>query len=214
MILWIARIILFFPLLITHPTWIVGKRNIPKGKVILCCNHYSNWDAVLYNVYNFKKPRFLAKKELFEGKFMNWFMRGVGAFPIDREANDITAIKNCMKFLKEGKQLFIFPEGTRLVNDEEVLGEIKSGVSLIAVKTQTPIVPIWIRNRPKLFRRSVYYVGKPFELSEFYGQRLDEPALQAANKIIREKMIETGVQGKKKEEKKSRDAKKAKKKRK
>lgn len=204
MVLWLARIVLFFPVLILHPTWIKGKKNIPKGKVILCSNHYSNWDAILYNIYNFKKPRFLAKKELFENKLCGWFLRAIGAFPIDREANDITAIKNCMKFLKEGKQLFIFPEGTRLVNDEEVLGEIKSGVSMIAIKTQTPIVPIWIRNRPKLFRRSVYYVGKPFELSDFYGKKLDDKTLKEADEVVRQKMIEVGAEEKaKKENKKS-----------
>lgn len=173
-----------------HPTRIKGKKNLPKGKAILCCNHRSNWDAVLFNLRICSKPRFLSKKELFQSKFMNWFMRGIGAFPIDRQANDITAIKTCMKYLKEGKKLFIFPEGTRLVNDDEILGEVKSGLALIAIKTQTPIVPIWIKSRPKLFRSSVYYIGKPYELSDFYGKKLDEQTLAEADRIVREKMLE------------------------
>ncbi len=190
MFLWIMRIILFLPCMIMHPTRLKGKKNLPKGKAILCCNHVSNWDAILFNLRICQKPRFLAKKELFKGKLKAAFMRGIGAFPIDRQANDISAIKNCMKYLKEGKKLFIFPEGTRLVNEEEILGEIKGGLSLIAIKTQTPIVPIWIKEKPKLFRSSLYYIGKPYELSDFYGKKLDEQTLAEADKIVREKMLE------------------------
>ena len=61
---------------------------------------------------------------------------------------------------------------------------------MIAIKTKTPIAPIWIVTKPLLFRKSVYHIGKPFELSEFYGKKLDEETLQKANDIVREKMLE------------------------
>jgi 1-acyl-sn-glycerol-3-phosphate acyltransferase len=108
-----------------------------------------------------------------------------------------------MKALKENKKLFIFPEGTRLKDDTKDLGELKSGLALIAIKTKTPIVPIWIKKRPKLFRKSVYVIGKPFELSEFYGQKLDEETLKKANEIVKQKMLEQKeLSQKKKKEKK------------
>ena len=95
-----------------------------------------------------------------------------------------------MKALKSDKKLFVFPEGTRLKNEADILGEIKSGMALIAIKTKTPIVPIWIERKPKIFRKSVYTIGKPFELSEFYGVKLDEETLEKANAVVREKMLE------------------------
>lgn len=190
MLLWLARILLWIPLSILHPTFIKGKKNLPKGKAILSCNHYSNWDIALYILNTTEKIKILAKKELFKNKLFGAILRNFGGIEIDREGNDINAIKNCMKALKSDKKLFVFPEGTRLKNEADILGEIKSGMALIAIKTKTPIVPIWIERKPKIFRKSVYTIGKPFELSEFYGVKLDEETLEKANTVVREKMLE------------------------
>ena len=190
MFLWIVRILLWIPLSILHPTFIKGKKNLPKGKAILSCNHYSNWDIALYILNTTEKIKILAKKELFKNKLFGAILRNFGGIEIDREGNDINAIKNCMKALKSDKKLFVFPEGTRLKNEADILGGIKSGMALIAIKTKTPIVPIWIERKPKIFRKSVYTIGKPFELSEFYGVKLDEETLEKANAVVREKMLE------------------------
>ncbi len=203
MLLWLSRFFAFIPLNIMHPTFVKGKKNLPKGKAILCCNHLSNWDLILYYLNTTQHLKVLAKKEAFEKKIQGWYLKTLGGIPIDREGNDINAIKDCMKALKENKKLFIFPEGTRLKDDTKDLGELKSGLALIAIKTKTPIVPIWIKKRPKLFRKSVYVIGKPFELSEFYGQKLDEETLKKANEIVRQKMLEQKeLSQKKKKEKK------------
>ena len=190
MLLWLARILLWIPLSIIHPTFIKNRKNRPKGKAILCCNHRSNWDIALYILNTSEKIKILAKKELFKNKLFGAILKNFGGIPIDREANDINAIKNCMKALKEDKKLFIFPEGTRLKDESQILGEIKSGVSLIAIKTKTPVVPIWVVRKPKLFRNSTYIIGEPFELTEFYGKKLDEETLKEADNVIREKMLE------------------------
>jgi len=190
MLLWLARFLLYIPLGIMHPTFIKGRKNMPKGKAILSCNHRSNWDIALYVLNTPRKTNILAKKELFKNKLFGAILRNFGAISIDREANDINAIKKCFKVLKEDEKLFVFPEGTRLKNEEDILGEIKSGMTMIAIKTKTPIVPMWIERKPKLFRKSVYYIGEPFELEQFYGKKLDEDTLNRANLIVREKMLE------------------------
>lgn len=186
----ICKIIFWIPLMILHPTRVVGKKNLPKGKAILSMNHRSNWDYVLFGANSRKKYRVLAKKELFEkNKAFRALLLNWGGVPIDRDNPDIEAIKTCMRYLKEDKQLLIFPEGTRLKDEEQILGEIKSGLALIAIKTKTPIVPVWIVRKPKLFRMSKYIIGKPFELSQFYGQKLDETTLAEANSIVRDQML-------------------------
>ena len=113
MLLWIARILLWIPLSILHPTFIKGKKNLPKGKVILSCNHYSNWDIALYILNMPEKIKILAKKELFKNKIFGAILRNFGGIEIDREANDINAIKQCFKSLKDGK--------TEIVNDSDFL---------------------------------------------------------------------------------------------
>ncbi|MDE6583591.1 MAG: 1-acyl-sn-glycerol-3-phosphate acyltransferase [Clostridia bacterium] len=191
MLLFLTRVLMWIPISIFHPTFIKGKKNMPKGKAILCCNHRSNWDIALFHLFYTVKIKILAKKELFKNKLFGAMLKSYGGISIDRDANDIHAIKVCMKVLKDEQKLFIFPEGTRLKDEEKILGEIKSGLALIAIKTKTPIVPIWVKRKPKLFRKSVYIIGKPYELSEFYDIKLDEETLKQANQIVREKMLET-----------------------
>lgn len=190
MFLWLARILLFIPFWIFHPTFIKGRKNLPKGKAILCSNHYSNLDIVLYYINTSEKLNILAKKELFKNKLFGALLKYLGGIAIDRESNDLNAIKSCIKVLKNDKKLVIFPEGTRLKDNQQILGEFKSGLAMIALKTKTPIIPIWIERKPKVFRKSVYHIGKPFELTQFYGMKLDEALLNEANQIVRNKMLE------------------------
>jgi len=197
MFLWISRILCFIPLNIIHPTFIKGRKNMPKGKAIISSNHLSNWDIALYLLNTSERVNIMAKKELFKNKLFGGLLKDYGGIPIDRDGNDLNAIKTCIKKLKDNEKLFVFPEGTRHKPEGEVLGEIKNGMAMIAIKTKTPIVPVWIERKPRLFRKSVYHIGTPFELTEFYGQKLDEETLNRANLVVREKMLELYEQTKK-----------------
>lgn len=189
MLLWLARILLWIPLSILHPTFIRNRKKMPKGKAIISCNHRSNWDIALYILNTREKIKILAKKELFKNRLFGAILKNFGAIVVDRNQNDVSAIKNCIKVLKDGKKLFIFPEGTRLKNEDEIIGEIKSGMTMIAIKTKTPIVPVWVNRKPKAFRKSVYTIGDAFELTDFYNKKLDEETLNEANNFVREKML-------------------------
>lgn len=184
------QFLLALPIRMLFPTKIIGKENIPKGACILSSNHTSNLDAVIFAVKTWEKKYYLAKKELFKNKLFGFFLKKLGAVKIDRQSNDVLAIKNCLKLLKDNKKLFIFPEGTRVHNENMELGEIKQGVAMFAIKAKVSIVPIFILRQPKLFRRNKIFIGKPFTLEEFYGRRLDSEELDKAGKIVLAKMEE------------------------
>lgn len=184
------QIVAALPIRMLFPTKIIGKENIPKGACILSSNHTSNMDAVMLAVKTWEKKYYLAKKELFKNKFMGFFLKKFGAIQIDRQANDITAIKNCLKVLKNNKKLVIFPEGTRVHNENMELGEVKHGVAMFAIKAKVPIVPIFITKKPKMFRRNRIYVGTPFTLDQFYGKKLTEEEMNKAGDIVTAKMNE------------------------
>ena len=63
---------------------------------------------------------------------------------------------------------------------------------LFAVKSKSPIVPIWISKKPKVFRKTKIVIGEPYELSEFYDKKLDEKTLKKAGEIVNKKLIELG----------------------
>jgi len=183
----IVRIILYIPLFIFVPSRVKGRRNIPKGRCILVCNHTSAMDAIVL-LHKVRRKMFLiGKKELFRNKFMAWFLPKVGAISVDRENLDITAIKTCLSVLKKEKILTIFPEGHRNRGDVDTLQEIKNGAAMLAIKSGSPIVPVWFKGKTGFFRFSRVYIGKPFALEQI---KADKESISEAGKILGERLIE------------------------
>ena len=181
----LVQILLTIPVRFCFPAKFVGKENIPKGPCIIASNHTSNLDAVLLAVHTWEKKFYLAKKELFKCKLFGSILKCVGAVKIDRQETDVGAIKNCMRLLKNGKKLVIFPEGTRNHNDDMQLGQVKHGVAMFAIKAKVPIVPMFITKKPRFWRKTKVVIGKPFLLEEFYGKKLDNDTLtQASDQVV------------------------------
>ena len=140
---------------------VIGRENIPEGGCVVVANHTQWADPVmvataLTNRYEFAA---MAKKELFSIAGLAPLISALGAFPVDRDGVDITAIKRSLKAVKDGKKLLIFPEGTRNHKEGD---EAKEGAARIALKTRAPILPLYISENKK-FRSKVYVViGEPF----------------------------------------------------
>ena len=60
---------------------------------------------------------------------------------------------------------------------------------MMAIRQQTPIVPMMIYQKPKLFRVAHILIGEPFELSEYYGRKLTEKEISEADEKIRAIML-------------------------
>lgn len=181
----ILYILAILPILIMLPTRVIGKKHFKrKGKGIVICNHTSNFDGILLDFYLCKKIRFLGKKELFDNKFKAWIMKALGIVKVDRGHADITATKNVLKLLKDEKTVGIFPQGTRSDNQDDI--EIKNGVCMFAIKSKAPITPMYIVKKPRVFSFNTILVGKPFELSEFYDQKITKEVLEQAGVKVSE----------------------------
>lgn len=106
----------------------------------------------------------MAKKELFEVPIIRSFLRAVGAFPVERGETDIGAIRTAMRLLKDGRKVMIFPEGTRITEEQAV--SAKNGAVRIAVKMNVPLVPIFISKRKRAFRFARLVIGEPYYLDK------------------------------------------------
>ena len=140
----------------------------------------------------------MSKKELFKNKFYAWILRGLGCIKIDRQNLDIAATKQVFQVLKDNKTLGIFPQGTRSQADDM---EIKNGVCMFAIKSKTPIVPMYIKKKPKFLVFNKIYIGEPFELTEFYDQKLTKEVLDSAAKIVLAKFEELKLKSEEKMDK-------------
>ena len=164
-----------------------GIENVPDdGQAILCCNHISNYDPITVALRLKRLPRYISKKELFENKFLAKILRALKAFPVDREKMDFTAIKNCLKVLKEGELLGIFAQGKRVKEGEEAAA--KAGVALFAVKSGAPVIPVAIKSTYKPFSEIKVIYGKPISFEEYKGKKVTSEELTEIADGIMEKI--------------------------
>lgn len=154
-----------------------GVENLkPERNYVVCPNHKSLNDPPLLGTCVKKPLRFMAKEELFENKLFGALIRTLGAFPVKRGEGDLAALKAAIKLLKDGENLVVFPEGAR--SPKEHLHKGKSGAALIAVKAGVDIVPVGISGTYKPFSKMTVRFGKPIELGEYFGKRVDSDTLQ------------------------------------
>lgn len=147
---------------------IEGAENIPQDKpVVLASNHRSYADPVILTMPMKLPVSYMAKEELFKNKLFGWFIRKLGAFPVVRGSGDMSVIDDSIRILESGRNLVIFPEGTR--SKDGRVGKGKTGVALIAAKSGADVVPCGIifegeklRFRSKLTLR----FGKPIKAEE------------------------------------------------
>ena len=144
---------------------VIGMENVPMdGKLVVCSNHTNNLDPIIISMYLPRKICWMGKKELFKNKIVAFIVRKVGVFPVNRDEVDIGAVKKALKILKEDRVLGIFPEGTRVKKLD--LNNAKSGVSLLAIRSKSPVLPIYIESNYKLFSKIIIHIGEPIYLNE------------------------------------------------
>ena len=169
---------------ILFPHRVVGLANLPEGGALLCANHASGWDPVLIAVClpNDSRLSFMGKDSLFRIPVLGWLIRKLGAFPVKRGGNDLVAMKTAMKALTDGRRLLVFPEGTRVAHQGDT--EAKGGVTVMATRTGTPMIPIYCGGKHKLFRRTTVVFGEPY-CPVIAGRRpTHEENHQAAEEIL------------------------------
>ncbi|MGN1481022.1 lysophospholipid acyltransferase family protein, partial [Porcipelethomonas sp.] len=107
-----------------------GRENIPdKPGFIIACNHRTFADPPLIAVTaGCAKFSFVAKEELFRFPPFGWLIRRLGAFPVVRGKGDLSVIRESTDRIAQGRNLVIFPEGTR--SKDGKLGKGKTGVAL------------------------------------------------------------------------------------
>lgn len=176
----------YLPLRIFFPAKVIRKNEFPKEEKLITISNHLSWKDVIYvGLYMPRYRHFIAKKEICDKRIGRFVTKAFGAIPIDRGKTDLHGMRTIISTLKNGEGIGIFPEGTRNKTGDD-LQEVKSGVVMFAVKSDTPIVPVMIYKKTKFFRRNYIYIGEKFDLSEFVGKPLNSVNMEAASKIVEE----------------------------
>ncbi len=137
---------------------IKGLENVIKDSPqIFMANHQSTFD--IYSLLLLPVPfLWTPKEELFRIPFFGWCLSWIGAIRIERFKGKETyrAINQALERVKKRASIMFFPEGSRSL-DGKVLSFKKGGI-ILAIKSQTPIVPISISGSGKVMSRGSWRV--------------------------------------------------------
>lgn len=157
---------------------VTGVDNLPvSGGAVVAINHTSYFDFTFaglpaYQQKRGRKVRFMAKKEVFDGKITGPIMRSLRHIEVDR-ANGAASFEHACELLKAGELVGVYPEAT--ISRSFEIKAFKSGAARMAIAAGVPIVPhivwgaqrIWTKGRPKnLYRPKVpisIAVGEPIQ---------------------------------------------------
>jgi 1-acyl-sn-glycerol-3-phosphate acyltransferase len=92
-----------------------GRENIPAGGFIVAAKHQSAWET-LRLVELFPRPTFIIKRSLLWVPLFGWYLKKGRMVPVERgggSAAMAAMTEHARQAIREGRQIIIFPEGTR-----------------------------------------------------------------------------------------------------
>ena len=157
-----------------------------KKRMVVISNHTWWIDMPLvYYVFKRRSPRSIAAKDVADKSKGQKIMQTVmGCVFIDRFGYDWANMKTCLDELNSDGCISICPEG--ILNFGEKLGEFHSGAAMMALITDSPVVPVYINGSYNLFSKTYIYIGSPL----IFERKTDADSIKAANSVMEEKMEE------------------------
>jgi 1-acyl-sn-glycerol-3-phosphate acyltransferase len=119
-----------------------GLEKIPPGPLLVAAKHQSAWETFAL-LSLFRDPTFVLKRELLWIPLFGWFARKAGMIAVDRTAGKDALGGMTSAFraaLAEGRQVIVFPEGTRRPPGAEP--DYKLGIVFLYAEGQVPCLPI------------------------------------------------------------------------
>lgn len=138
-------------------------RNKPA---IFIFNHTTLYDGLFaFAMFGGYKCYILTAKDWYEKKHIKTIFEGNRIVPIDRKGLDTAWLRDCVKIIKGGESVGIFPEGQRSTSG--TLAEFKSGFTLLAQMSGAPIIPVYLSGKYSKFigARKKILIGEPMELT-------------------------------------------------
>lgn len=128
---------LFFSMRVVHP-----GRMIEEGPLILAVNHSSYFDPPLAGICSRRGVYYLARSTLMKWPVFGPLFPAMNVIPVERDGNDMNALREVIKKVREGNAVVLFPEGTR--SKDGNLQPARAGIGLIISRTLAPVLPMRI----------------------------------------------------------------------
>jgi 1-acyl-sn-glycerol-3-phosphate acyltransferase len=144
---------------------VVDKQHLPKtGGFVVACTHVG-WVEIVWLALAVwpRSIHYMAKEELFQNRWIGFFLKKLQAFPVNRRSPGPSSLKIPLKLLEQGEIIGIFPSGTRTQGKVP----LKQGAARIAQLAGVPLVPA-VYMGPSSLRLRDFFKRKPVAI--IFGQ--------------------------------------------
>lgn len=140
-----------------------------RGGALLIANHRGALDPIAVHMCVwYRRIRFVCLKLFFERPVAAWFFKRFHCIPVDRENISMDTLRQIVGHLKAEQVVAMFPEG-HVVLTQGQTDPFKSGMVLISVMSQKPIIPIYMAPRKHFYSRLHMVLGEPVDIFAQYG---------------------------------------------
>jgi 1-acyl-sn-glycerol-3-phosphate acyltransferase len=131
-----------------------GRENIPVGPALFSSKHQSAWDTGIFFLL-LEDASYVLKKELLSIPLYGWLLKKDKMVAIDRDGGGPALkqmVRDCRAIIEDGRQLVIFPEGTRSQPGAKL--PYHPGIAAVYKQAGVPVVPVALNSGLFWGRRS------------------------------------------------------------
>jgi long-chain acyl-CoA synthetase len=136
-----------------------GEKNIPNNPCIIVANHRSALDGLIITARmkykTTKNTFFFAKEKHWRTRFARFMAGKNNVIVMDINKNLKESLQQMSYVLRQGKNVIIFPEGTRSRDNE--LKQFKETFAILSKELNIPIVPVAIKGSEKAVLKPVKF---------------------------------------------------------
>jgi 1-acyl-sn-glycerol-3-phosphate acyltransferase len=176
-----------------------GLEHVPReGAALVACNHISYFDPLAHGyilVKAHRKPRYMAKAELYEHWLLKRVLEGAHQIKVIRGTGDSSPVDNAKTALAHGECVVIYPESTVTQTPDFSPMQAKTGIARLTLATGVPVIPIavwgsqhvWQRDgaRSLKFGRPIWLkAGAALDFSDYSDSASDPETLRTVTDQI------------------------------
>lgn len=140
---WAERVLRLLRITVGITVRVTGREHLPKeGPALIAAKHQSAFDTIVWLAL-LPRPAYVLKRTLLWIPLYGWYAHAAGMIGIDRSAGS-SAIRHLMRAsdaaLAEGRQIVIFPEGTRTQPGER--RPYQPGIAALYARSGLPVIPV------------------------------------------------------------------------
>jgi 1-acyl-sn-glycerol-3-phosphate acyltransferase len=174
----------------------------PEGPILVACNHISYLDPLAHAYMLVKagrRPRFLAKSELYGNPLLRRLLKGTRQIKVERGSGSMAPVEQAKQALREGEAVMVYPEGTITRKPDHTPMEGKTGVARLTLASEVPVLPmavwgshhVWQREGAGSlkFGRPIWVkAGTPVDFSLYEGQKDDPSTLRKITETVMDEL--------------------------